>query len=158
MAKPGEDGDAAPLLFGSAETDMSSNRTAMSLYRTRLSGQRTLMAIMRAALSMIGFGFTIFKYYQSLVARLGSDLAPALPSRRLGLALVIAGIVLVFFGLINHIAEGAGIREREKRLYQQGLLQGTPIHATSGDTLYAVLLLLVGFGALASMLHSVGWF
>lgn len=158
MARRDEDGAGQALLFDSPETDLSSNRTALSIYRTRLSGQRTMMAIMRAALSMIGFGFTLFKYYQSLASRLGGDLLPALPSRRLGLALVIAGVVLIAAGVVNHTAETLAIRRREKRLYQQGLVQGPPLRARSGDTAYAVLLLLVGLGALADMLHSVGWF
>jgi putative membrane protein len=58
--------------------------------RSDLSNLRTLFAWARTAVSMIGFGFTIYNFYrgflENLAGRRGDDAA-----RNLGLALVGAG-------------------------------------------------------------------
>ena len=37
--------------------------TRLAIQRTRLASERTLMAWIRTATSLIGFGFTIFKFF-----------------------------------------------------------------------------------------------
>lgn len=44
--------------------DELSARTRLALERTRLAVDRTLMAWVRTALSLITFGFTIYKFFQ----------------------------------------------------------------------------------------------
>jgi len=64
-----------------------------SWLRTRLAVERTLMAWVRTSVAMIGFGFTIFQFYQHL-----HDMRGVAPADRpeapwyLGLSLIAAGI------------------------------------------------------------------
>jgi putative membrane protein len=63
-----------------------------SWLRTRLSAERTLMSWNRTSLSMIGFGFTIYQFFEKFQeATVGAGaLRPEAP-RNLGLALMLAG-------------------------------------------------------------------
>ena len=47
-------------------TELPRRRTGMSFQRARMSADRTLMSVMRTSLSLIGFGFTIFQFFQKL--------------------------------------------------------------------------------------------
>ena len=47
-------------------TTMADERTSLALDRTRLAHERTLMAWVRTAVSLISFGFTIYKFFQGL--------------------------------------------------------------------------------------------
>ena len=62
--------------------------------RTRLSVERTLMSWVRTSVSLIGFGFTIVKFFEHLQSM--SGVAPALrpqAPRYLGLALIACGVL-----------------------------------------------------------------
>ena len=65
----------------------------MSFQRTRLSADRTLMSVIRTSLSLIGFGFTIFQFFQKMhdAQMLKSSAAP----RHFGEALVWLGIAML---------------------------------------------------------------
>lgn len=68
-------------------------------FSTRLASERTLMAAIRTSLSLIGFGFTIYKFFESMRTTIGVE-GPirAHSPRRLGLTLVGLGVfVLVAF-------------------------------------------------------------
>ena len=74
----------------------------MALDRTRLAAERTLMAWVRTALSMITFGFTIYKFLgllqeESTVPVLRPD-AP----RNLGLTLIGLGTFAVIAASVQH--------------------------------------------------------
>jgi uncharacterized membrane protein YidH (DUF202 family) len=45
-----------------ANDKMASPQTSLPVQRTRMAAERTLVATMRTALSLIGFGFTIFSF------------------------------------------------------------------------------------------------
>jgi putative membrane protein len=45
---------------------LTDDRTSLALDRTRLAHERTLMAWVRTAVSLISFGFTIYKFFQGL--------------------------------------------------------------------------------------------
>jgi putative membrane protein len=72
-----------------------------SWIRTDLSNLRTLMSWARTAVSLIGFGFTIFNFFSGLLDESGE---PRLRdfSRNLGLALVITGTCAVLVGAYNY--------------------------------------------------------
>ena len=74
----------------------------LALDRTRLAYERTLMAWVRTALSMIGFGFTIYKFLQ--VVQEQSTLPVLRPNapRNLGLALVGIGTFAVITACVQH--------------------------------------------------------
>ena len=63
--------------------------------RTRMALERTLMAWVRTGTSLIGFGFTIVTFFESL--RKMSELPAGVPdlhlSRYLGQALIVAGVL-----------------------------------------------------------------
>src|ERR1700754_820054 len=81
--------------------ELSSRRTGMSFQRTRLSAERTLMSVIRTSLSLIGFGFTIFQFFQKLkeAGTLTGDRAP----RSFGLALVFLGVGILALGIVYHL-------------------------------------------------------
>jgi putative membrane protein len=73
-------------------TVLAEERTALALQRTIIAAERTLMAWIRTAISMIGFGFAIYKFFQYLPEEIaaGSITRPQAP-RNLGLTLVALG-------------------------------------------------------------------
>src|ERR1017187_5548895 len=81
--------------------ELSSRQPGMSLQRTRLSADRTLMSVIRTSLSLIGFGFTIFQFFQKL--RVAGTLARAEAPRNFGLALVFLGVGMLIIGIIYHV-------------------------------------------------------
>src|SRR5215510_7314039 len=52
--------------LASDRTKLADERTSLALDRTRLAHERTLMAWVRTAVSLISFGFTIYKFFQYL--------------------------------------------------------------------------------------------
>ncbi|GAB4382743.1 MAG: hypothetical protein Kow00121_43460 [Elainellaceae cyanobacterium] len=72
-----------------------------SWLRTRLSTERTLMSWIRTGTAMIGFGFTIFQFFEGLNSR--EDVNPALVdpvwSRTISLSLIAVGTLAVFVAL-----------------------------------------------------------
>jgi uncharacterized membrane protein YidH (DUF202 family) len=64
--------------------DLAEDRTDLALRRTVMAADRTLMAWVRTALSMISFGFTIYKLLQSFHGRpQPGGLVPGWPGHRL---------------------------------------------------------------------------
>jgi uncharacterized membrane protein YidH (DUF202 family) len=57
--------------------ELSQERTALATDRTLMAADRSLMAWIRTALSMISFGFTIYKLLQGFAARAPSSPTPA---------------------------------------------------------------------------------
>jgi putative membrane protein len=72
-----------------------------SWIRTDLSNLRTLMSWARTAVSLIGFGFTIFNFFSGFLDDSGE---PRLRdfSRNLGIALVVTGTLAVLVGVYNY--------------------------------------------------------
>lgn len=72
----------------------STSDSHFSWLRTRLAVERTLMAWVRTSVAMIGFGFTIFQFFQRF-----QDMQGVAPAARpdapwlVGLALIAAGIL-----------------------------------------------------------------
>ncbi|HCU25286.1 MAG TPA: DUF202 domain-containing protein [Deltaproteobacteria bacterium] len=79
------------------------NTTELSLERSRLSSERTLMAWIRTSLSMISFGFTIFKFFQYLkeTGLLSASRAPR-GALHMGQVLVIVGTLILIPASIQH--------------------------------------------------------
>jgi putative membrane protein len=73
-------------------TLLAEERTDLAFHRTVIAAERTLMAWVRTALSMIGFGFTIYKFFQYQAEEIaaGNVLRPQ-ASRNLGLSLIALG-------------------------------------------------------------------
>jgi|SRR5687768_276510 len=74
-----------------------------SVLSTRLASERTLMAALRTSLSLIGFGFTIYKFFESMRTTLGEGGPIRVHGpRRLGLTLVALGVLVLVGGTCQH--------------------------------------------------------
>ena len=84
-------------------TVLAEERTDLALQRTIIAAERTLMAWIRTTLSMIGFGFTIYKFFQYLPAQLaaGNVRRPDAP-RNLGLTLIALGTLALAAASVEH--------------------------------------------------------
>jgi inner membrane protein YidH len=71
----------------------------LAIDRTRLAAERNLMAWVRTALSMITFGFTIYKVLQAIQAQ---SKAPAVHPRTAGLTLISIGTFVLIAASIQH--------------------------------------------------------
>jgi putative membrane protein len=81
--------------------ELAAQRTDLALKRTQLGAERTLMAWLRTALSMISFGFTIYKFLQDF-ARAEKLTIPDRGPRNLGLALVGLGTAALIVASFQH--------------------------------------------------------
>jgi putative membrane protein len=82
------------------DAPIPSTSTELAVDRTRLAHDRTMMAWVRTATSLISFGFTIYKFFQSL--REGQRT----PARRFGprefaLSLIAIGLLSLVFATIQ---------------------------------------------------------
>lgn len=136
-------------------TELSSRRTGMSFQRTRMSADRTLMSVIRTSLSLIGFGFTIFQFFSKLKDT--GTLANASP-RNFGLSLVVLGVGMLVIGIIYHLQFMLGLRDLRRDMVAEGLIHGESRFPVSFTMIIAVLLLLVGLMAIASMTFNIGPF
>jgi uncharacterized membrane protein YidH (DUF202 family) len=82
---------------------LAKHRTDWAALRTRMASERTLMAAIRTSLSLIGFGFTIYKFFESLRQAMGDGGPVRVHSpRRLGLTLVSLGVFVMIAFAIQH--------------------------------------------------------
>jgi putative membrane protein len=88
---------------GDRGTALAEQRTDFALERTRIAAERTLMAWIRTANSLIGFGFTIYKFFQYLPEQIaaGNIQRPNAP-RNLGLTLVALGTLALAAATWQH--------------------------------------------------------
>lgn len=84
-------------------TVLAEERTDLAVERTRIAAERTLMAWIRTANSMIGFGFTIYKFFQYLPEEIaaGNIQRPYAP-RNLGLTLIALGTLALAAATWQH--------------------------------------------------------
>ncbi len=75
--------------------------TQLAIQRTIMAADRTLMAWIRTALSMISFGFTIYKIIDGLQTSAG-DTVFELNGRRAGLILCGLGVICIVVGMIEY--------------------------------------------------------
>jgi putative membrane protein len=93
----------------------ATSATDLATTRTILAAARTLMASLRTTLSMIGFGFTIYKILRGLHEAGGIHLRRPEEPRRLGLFLVALGtgsLVVAVVEYVRILGRIAGSRAR----------------------------------------------
>jgi putative membrane protein len=108
-------------------------RTNLALQRTVIAAERTLMAWIRTAISMIGFGFTIDKFFEYLPVEVEKGNFRHLRApRNLGLTLVALGTLALAAAALQH-------RQLLKRI-------GTPSgrHVWSISFVVAIAVVLIG--------------
>ena len=86
-----------------AGTLLAQQRTNLAVRRSVIASERTLMAWIRTAISMIGFGFTIYKFFQYLPSEVaqGTISHPHAP-RNLGLSLIAVGTLALAAATWQH--------------------------------------------------------
>ncbi|MCP4381378.1 MAG: DUF202 domain-containing protein [Hyphomicrobiales bacterium] len=84
-------------------TEMASGRTDLAFERTRLASDRTTMAYMRTSVSLIGFGFTIYKFFQYIQETPGFEDLPSVGARNLGLALLLLGALMLIAAVVQQV-------------------------------------------------------
>jgi putative membrane protein len=147
---------AGKASFDDLSVELSSRRTGMSFQRTRMSADRTLMSIIRTSLSLISFGFTIYQVFNKL--KEAGGLSSAAPARNFGTSLVFLGIVMLVLGIIYHLLFMSGLREEREYMKSHGLIHAQSKFPTSLTLIVALILLLIGLAAVASMVLHIGPF
>jgi putative membrane protein len=110
------------------------NQFELAVERTRLAHERTLIAWLRTALSMISFGFTVYKFFQYEIAKAQTQATERLLSPR-GFALIMigTGLIALLMSTIQH-------RQSMKRLRAESGLVSVPLSiATVVAALFSVL-------------------
>jgi uncharacterized membrane protein YidH (DUF202 family) len=139
------------MIGGSEPTELASQRTGLAFERTMMAGDRTLMAIVRTALALIGFGFTMNEVFRQLAARhflIGANTT----GRRLGLAFLALGILLLAMGLVNHFNFFRHLKLRRRRLLELELLHGFVHYRLTPSFVTAALLLAAGLVTMAAVI------
>jgi putative membrane protein len=91
--------------------------TQLALQRSFLSAERTLMAWIRTSISMIGFGFTLAKLFQSLAS---SNVLVRGPAGRVWTAEGV-GMLMISLGTFALIVAVIDHRHELKQLQEMGL-------------------------------------
>lgn len=152
---PIQKGDgAADMIGGSTAQELSSTNTSLSFERTRMGADRTLMGIVRTSLSLIGFGFTIYKVFNDLAIKGVLPDADRM-ARRLGESLLSLGLLLLILGIASHIYFFRDLTKRRERLFRMGLLHHEITYKATPTFAVAFLLLMVGVAALASIIFNI---
>jgi putative membrane protein len=99
----------------SRSTQLAEQRTSLALERSFLAFERTLMAWLRTSLSMIGFGFTLAKFFQYLSEQRGGPVVDTFgrtwKSDTVGMTMITIGTVSLVLAVIQHHRRVAALRE-----------------------------------------------
>lgn len=158
---PGPDNAAAAgpglaEMMAAQRTDMAAQRTELAYQRNRFAADRTLMAIVRTSLSMIGFGFTIFSFFNSLAAREAiGHIVPDRAPGRFGLALVVLGVLLLVAGIAGDMRYMRKLRRQHRWLLDSEWGGGIDPMERSMIVVSAIVLLLIGLVAIGVILIRI---
>jgi putative membrane protein len=114
--------------------------------RTRLAADRTLMAWIRTSVSMISFGFSIYKFFQYLLeTNLAAGQLKHSAPRNFGVALVILGMILLALAIVEYFLF---LRDLSRETGQK--------YPISTALIAAILLSVIGILVLINLLFRVG--
>lgn len=118
-------------------------RLPAALVRTALSSEQTLMSWVRTSLSLFTFGFSIAQFFQYLAGQTEAGLSEN--PRRLGIALILVGIIVLIVAIVEHV-------QRIRRLDERGLPPDSKSFLPLGS---AAAFLVIGLTALVTVF--LGW-
>ncbi|WP_213954539.1 DUF202 domain-containing protein [Variovorax sp. dw_954] len=95
--------------------DLAQERTDLAIDRTVMAADRSLMAWVRTGLSMISFGFTIYKIIEGFTQQ-GGQVHSASMARNVGLFLTGLGTVAVVMGTVEYWYRLKGLRRDRPNL------------------------------------------
>ena len=82
------------------ENEAVLSNTDLAHERTILAENRTLMAWIRTAISMISFGFTIYKFFHE--SGIGGNPGSFFTPRKVGMIMITFGLLALAWGLMEH--------------------------------------------------------
>jgi len=131
--------------MGDHAADLAQQRTTLAVKRSAFAAERTLLAWIRTAIAMIGFGFTIFKFFQYLRSDIvaANSLHPNAP-RNLGLSLIALGTVALAAATWQH------------RAFLKQLQEYSPQQTWSLSFVIAIAVVLMGLLAFYGVLLQHG--
>ena len=118
-------------------------RLPAALVRTALSSEQTLMSWIRTSLSLFTFGFSITQFFYYL-EQPKEDIQISTGPRRMGIALVCVGIVVLLMAMVEHVL-------RLRKIKKQGLPADAASFLPVGS---AVALLVIGVAAFVSIIMN----
>ena len=128
-------------------TVLAEERTDLALQRTIIAAERTLMAWIRTTISMIGFGFTIYRVFQYLPEQIATgNIRRPQASRNLGMTLIALGTLALAAAAWQHLSF----------LRQIGVFQTR--HLWSISFVVAVVVILIGIITFYGVLLRLGPF
>jgi len=74
----------------------------LAVERTILAADRTMLAWVRTSLSLIGFGFTIYKVLQMVYEQGATKLMRPESPRNIGMFMIVTGTVPLFFMMLQY--------------------------------------------------------
>jgi putative membrane protein len=122
----------------------SDKRTKLALERTIIAEERTLMAWIRTSLSLIGFGFTIFKFFQYLGGIVVFGHVRTQAPRNLGMTLILLGTLALIVAAWQH------------RTFLNQLEVNESRHLWSLSFIVAIFVILIGVIALVGVFSGQG--
>lgn len=93
---------------------LAQKRTDLAIERTAMAADRSLMAWIRTALSMIGFGFTIYKFLDALRTEGPHIAIKANSPRYLGLYLIGLGTFSMILAILQYMSTLKTIQQKAK--------------------------------------------
>jgi putative membrane protein len=126
-----------------AAAGVASHQVGLAFERTLMGADRTLMATVRTSLALIGFGFAICEVFRQLEAThvlVGAQLA----GRRVGLGMLVLGILLLVMGALSHVRFFRNLDRRHRQLLDLGLLRGAVQYRPIPTFVTAALLFMIG--------------
>ena len=98
-----------------SSNQLAEQRTTLAVERSFLAFERTLMAWLRTSLSMIGFGFTLAKFFQYLAEQRGGPVVGSFgrswTSDTVGLTMITIGTVSLVLAVVQHRRRVTALRE-----------------------------------------------
>lgn len=85
-----------------SSNELAVERTNLAIERTVMAAGRTLMGWVRTSLTMISFGFTIYKFLQAALQSGHTNAIGIHGPRRLGLFLIALGVMSVLLGSLEY--------------------------------------------------------